>query len=122
MLDTIIDTIIAFIVHNAWPIGLIGLSISFAGGVLLIFSYSKYPGPGASYTTRKGSLMYIDYHLSPLRSRIGAILLATGFLLQIVCYVAPKFNLPEKETIQEPVKKDSGSTQESQPPPPNGIP
>ena len=106
-----INPIIEFIVKNSWLIGLIGLSLSFAGVFLLIFSYGKYPGPGAPYTTRKGRLIYVDYHLSPMRSRIGAILLAAGFLLQIVSYVAPKFSPPEKEIMQEPIKKDRGSTQ-----------
>jgi hypothetical protein len=82
--------IIEFIVKNSWMIGLIGLSLSFTGGFLLIFSHGRYPGPGAPYTTKKERLIYLDYHLSPMRSRIGAILLAAGFLLQIVSYVALK--------------------------------
>ena len=105
-----ITVIIEFIVKNSWLIGLIGLSLSFAGGFLLIFSYGRYPGPGASYTTRKGRVIFLAYHLSPLRSRIGAILLAAGFLLQIVTYVAPKFNL-EKEAMKEGIKTDGSKTQ-----------
>jgi hypothetical protein len=87
-----LNAIIEFIVKNSWLIGLIGLSLSFAGAFLLIFSQGRYPGPGASYTTRKGRLIYVDYHLSPMRSRVGAILLATGFLLQIVVYVVPRLH------------------------------
>ena len=80
---------IDLIVKNAWMIGLIGLSFSFAGAFLLIFSYARYPGPGATYT-KKERLIYLDYHLTPIRSRIGAILLSAGFFLQAMSYVALK--------------------------------
>ena len=84
-----VNAIIGLIVKYLRLIGLVGLALSFAGAFLLIFSQGKYPGPGASYTNRKGRLIYIEYHLSPMRSRFGAILLAAGFLLQIVAHVVP---------------------------------
>ena len=87
-----INATIELVAKHSWLIGLMGLSLGFGGGFLLIFSQSRYPGPGASYTTRKGTHIYIDYHLSPTRSRIGAILLAAGFFLQIVSYVVPRLH------------------------------